>query len=123
MKLKLLATTAAAALVASGGLWAQAQAPGQKQDEKAQMHDQKGAGAAKQNRDEGTLAKERPKAANGQHAQDVRQKGNNPRDQVNAKRNDPSKAAEQVPSKPPNAAAENQKKNEPRPIAAPRPPR
>ena len=50
MKRNLLVTTAAAALLASGGMWAQAQAPGPKQDEKAQIHQQKGASAEKQNR-------------------------------------------------------------------------
>ena len=121
MKLNLLATSAVAALVVSGGAWAQAQAPGQKQDEKAQMHDQKGAGAAKQNRGEDKQAgKDRSDAAKGQHAQDAQQKGNAGREQANAKKDDASnkkddasKSAEQAQSKHPNAAAENQK-NEPR---------
>src|ERR1043165_6914660 len=64
MKLNLLVTTAAAALLASGSVWAQTPAPGQKQDEKAQMHEQKGAAAAKQNRGEEKQAgKERSDAA------------------------------------------------------------
>jgi len=102
MKLNLLATTAAVALLASGGMWAQAQAPGQKQDETAQSHDQKGAGPVR----DGSNKSRR------QHAQDV-QPGRATRDQVNTKKNDTSKPAEQAQSKQPDGAADNQN-SEPR---------
>ena len=115
MKLNLLATTAAAALLASGGIWAQAQAPGPKQDEKAQLHEPKG--AAKQNRvDEKQAGKERDQAKPAQQAQDAQQKGNAAQERLNAKKDEApkaDKAAEQPQPKQPNAAAENQK-GEPR---------
>src|SRR4051794_22224555 len=109
MKRNLLATTAAAALLASGGIWAQAQAPGPKQDEHAQVHEQKGASVEQRNRaDEKQVNRDRTGQVKGtQQAQD-RQKKRNAHDPMSEK-GDTSRAAEQAPSKAPSAAAENQK--------------
>src|ERR1041384_5454652 len=107
MKLNLLATTAAAALVASGGAWAQAQAPGPKHDEKTQMHEQKG--AAQQNRDEKRAGKERSdQGKSAQQASDAQQKANAAQGKTDAMK-DASRASDHAQSKQPNAAAENQK--------------
>jgi len=107
MKLNLLATTAVAALVASGGMWAQAQAPGPKQDDKTQMHEQKG--SAQQNRDEKQAGKERSdQAKSAQRAQDGQQ-NNAAQGKMDAKKDDASKASERAQSNQPSAAAGKQR--------------
>lgn len=104
MRLNLLASTAAAAIIASGGMWAQAQTPGGKQDEKAPMHEQKG-----ENHNRAHDEKPRADKSRGAlQAQDGQQKRNahNP---MSAKKGDTSKTADQAPSKQPRPAVENQK--------------
>jgi hypothetical protein len=126
MKLNLLATTAAAALLASSGMWAQAQAPGanehkaQAHEQKAQARDQKGAAefrAATQDRGEGKQLQTKDTAAEtgkpgAQHAEDAQQKGKSGRDQMNAKKDDAKtdapKAAERQDQKKPESAAQNE---------------
>jgi hypothetical protein len=125
MKLNLLATTAAVALLASSGAWAQA--PGsnehkaQAHEQKTQALEQKGAGhesrAATQDRGEGKQLRTKDTAAetgksDAQHVQDAQQKDKAARDQVNAKKdnakNAASKAAERQEQKKPDAAAKNE---------------
>jgi hypothetical protein len=105
MKLNLLATTAAAALVASGGVWAQPQAPGPKPNDKTQMHEQKG--PTQQNRDEKQAGKERSgQAKSAQRAEDAQQNRNAAPSKMDAQKDDASSSAQsqQQPS-----AAENKK--------------
>ena len=112
MKLNLLATTAVAALLASGGIYAQAQGPEHKQDDKAQLHQQQQKGAAKQDRADEKQARGKEGAAGqakpAQHAQDAQQKNGAAHDQMNAKKDEAPKANEQAQSKKPDTAAENQ---------------
>jgi hypothetical protein len=127
MKLNLLATTAAVALLASTGAWAQPQGSGpnehkaQAHDQKAQAREQKGAGhesqAATQDRAGKQLQTKDTAAETGkpgaQHAEDAQQKSKSARDQMNARKDDAktkdaSKAAEWQDQKKPDTAAKNE---------------
>jgi len=127
MKVNLLATTAAIALLASGGAWAQAQSPASKHDEKAQAHEQKAQAHEQKAQAHEQKAKQEPLAAKqkqadelrtkntaaevgkpgDQHAQDAHQKNKASRDQMNAKKDEGSKASEHAQSKKPDSAADN----------------
>jgi hypothetical protein len=126
MKLNLLATTAAAALLASSGMWAQAQAPSehkaQAQEQKAQVHEQKGAAghqsrAAAQDRGENKQLQTKDTAAEtGKPAQNAQEKDKSARDQMNSKKDDAknrgaSKAAARQDQKKPESAAQNQNRD------------
>lgn len=118
MKLNLLATTAAVALLTSTGAWAQPQSGGpnehkaQAHEQKAQAHDQKGAAghesrattqdrAGKQLQTKDTAAEtDKPDAA--RHADQMNAKKDD------AKNKDASKAAERQDQKKPETAAKNE---------------
>jgi hypothetical protein len=117
MKLNLLATTAVAALFASAGVYAHAQGPVHKQDEKARMHQRTGPAAkqeplaAKQNRGAEKQLQTKDTAAEqgkatAQHALDAQHEDHAAHDQMNAKKDEALKAAEHAQQKKPDKAAE-----------------